>query len=369
VALAAAAVAAASDAHAKSLTDALNQLSTFGGVQVPVPSTTAAVISLQRNAVRSADFVAAAATPGFAYEYDPELGAFVRSTSSRGAVFVESPLTLTRGHVDVGVSYFYSKLTELDGDSLTGTFTNLRFLSEGGLDSTFFSEIDQFDLYSQALSVYATYGVTSNLDVNILVPLFLTELHLRGSKRLVVESVPNEEVIREDETAFGVGDIIVRGKYRLPSAASADFATLLALRLPSGDQDNFQGLGDVVVTPLLAMGRTLGPHEVHANLGVDANSDDLHRSRVRYAAGASFRVLSPLSLLVDVIGSSGVSDDHFVVRGASGSVDRTDIVDVAIGLKLAVGDRFIGNLGVIRQLTDDGLTADVIPTAGFELTF
>ena len=367
VALGALAAGVAPDVHAKSLTDALNQLSTFAGVPLPIPSITSEVTEVQRNAVRSADFVAAAATPGFSYEYDPEMGAFVRSTSSRGAVFVESPFTLTKGHLDLGVSYFYSKLTELDGDSLTGTFTKLQFFES--VDAGFFSELDEFDLYSQVLSLYGTYGLTSNLDVNVLVPFFLTELHMRGSKRLVVNTRPSTEAIREDETAFGVGDVIVRGKYRLPSVMGVDFATLLGLRLPTGDEDNFHGLGDVVVTPLLVVGRAIGPHELHANLGFDANADDLERSRVRYAVGASIRVLSPLSLLVDVIGSSGVSADQFTVDDASGEVERTDIVDVASGFKVAVGDRFIGNLGVVLPLTDDGLRADVIPTAGFEVMF
>ena len=356
------------NAHGKSLTDALNELTTFFPDQPVVfpDSAISSVTEVQRNAVRSADFVVAATTPGFMYEYNPEAGAFERSTNSRGPVFAESPLTLTRGHLDVGVSYFYSKLTDLNGDSLTDVFTSLSFPTQ---DTLFETTIDTFDLYSQGLSLYATYGLTEHLDVNLLVPLLLTELHLHGLKALGSGALAARQPIREDLTKVGFGDIIARVKYKLPFSLPIDCAALVGLRVPSGDEDNFQGLGDVVMTPVFVAGRTFGPHEIHANLGVDVNSDDLERSRARYALGFSLRVLNSLSFLVDLVGSSALSDDHFVARGVPGTVSRTDVVDVATGIKLGAGDRLVANLGVIVPLTDDGLRGAAVPFAGFEVTF
>jgi hypothetical protein len=115
--------------------------------------------------------------------------------------------------------------------------------------------------------------------------------------------------------------------------------------------------------------------------------------------GASLQPLERLAVLVDLIGSSSfVADDLPATRaGTAGifssssflarfetrprlrrpdgtvflfpSVPRTDIVDVAVGLKLAVSARAVAYAGALFPVVDDALRAEVVPGVGLEITF
>lgn len=362
-----------STVQAKTLTEALNRVISFTddlGSPIPLDGSDlpGVVGRIQRNAVRSADFVVTAATPGFAYRYDPETGALVRDTTSRGPVLVEPPGTIGRGNFGVGMSYVYEDFQDLNGEPLADALNEARF--SAGTATRLETDTQKFSLTSHFFSFYGTWGVTDRLDVNILLPLVITHLALRGRNSGVFQGSPIvDSTYDEDMSKVGVGDILLRGKHRLFERGPLSGAAALTLRLPSGNEDNFQGLGDVVVTPLAIAAYAIGPHDVHMNLGVDANADDVERTRVRYALGASAQVLPVLAVLVDVIGSSALSDDDFTTDGTEARVDRTDIVDLAVGFKSSIRERLVLNAGVLVPLTDDGLRAEVVPVAGFELTF
>ena len=123
------------------------------------------------------------------------------------------------------------------------------------------------------------------------------------------------------------------------------------------------------LVPGLAATRFFGRHDVHVSLGVETNTDDLDRSRVRYAAGATLRLFDPLTFIVDVLGSSAFTSASFTEQGVSGSVDRTDLVDVYGGFKVEITPKFLAHAGVIVPVNDDGLRADVVPTVGLIVDF
>src|SRR5262249_54760449 len=98
---------------------------------------------------------------------------------------------------------------------------------------------------------------------------------------------------------------------------------------------------------------------------------------------------------IDLIGSSGVANDDFTQEGIappgstfagpfqtetatagpagvvhfSSSVPRTDVVDVAVGIKINLVGRLVGFVSGIIPLTHDGLRADIVPAGGLEYTF
>jgi outer membrane putative beta-barrel porin/alpha-amylase len=90
-----------------------------------------------------------------------------------------------------------------------------------------------------------------------------------------------------DDDAVGVGDVLLRTKYHFLSSNGLNLASGLGLRLPTGDEDDFQGLDDFVVTPFLAASQEYGRFDFHLQVGVDINADDTERSRVRYGAGVN----------------------------------------------------------------------------------
>jgi len=320
------------------------------------------IVSFQRNAVRTADFVATSTTSGYAYTWDPETGSFKRTATSRGSVYVEPADTVGKGHAQVSFSYLYSNFTNLDGKSLEDT------LDEGirNVRGPNQSEVDvrtaTFSFRSQVFSLSGTFGLTDRWDVNLLIPVFLTTLKLNGTSFLLIpgiDPIPNNFV--ENESKLGVGDLLIRTKYRFEDEFGLQLASELILRAPSGNPDNFQGLGDVTLTPVFIVQRAFGPHLLRANLGVEVNAGEVSQSRARYAVSAAFQLLPPLGVSVDIVGSSGFAPDHFKQGDVSGVVDRTDIVDAIVGFQISITQQVVAQVGTIIPLTKDGLRADVVP--------
>jgi len=51
------------------------------------------------------------------------------------------------------------------------------------------------------------------------------------------------------------------------------------------------------------------------------------------------------------------------------SIPRTDVVNLAVGLKASLTGYAVAFAGALVPLTSDGLRADVVPTGGVEYTF
>ena len=218
---------------------------------------------------------------------------------------------------------------------------------------------DRFDLTSHVFTFSGSYGLTDHLDVNLLVPLFFTTLDLRA---INTESGATGAT---ESSAFGVGDIFLRAKYRFCELLGAGFAAGLVLRLPSGNEGDFQGRGRTTVTPSLIASRTWGPLEAHTSVGVEADTDPVEASRARYELGWVFNVVEYVAIFADVVGNSKFTGGETLPI----AFPRTDIVDGIVGLKVEVGRRGLGYLAVRGPLTHDGLRADVIPSGGFEVVF
>jgi hypothetical protein len=322
---------------------------------------------------------------------------FEREAGSLGPVFLDRGETLGKGRLSLGASYLFADLTDFDGDNLSEQVEVISVFPAAGTATV--AQFRKLDVRTNIVTLFATYGLTDRWDVNALVPLVQTRLNARLVK---AGSGPSGQVVTGSaslsESAFGVGDILLRTKYRLLDAP-VSVAGGLTLQLPTGQAENFAGLEDTTVEPILILSRAFGRNDVHANVGVEANADDLERSRALYGIGAAIQPFEYLALLVDVFGSSSFVDDDFDVTvqrnpalqissafydgfrdrpdqsvGANlqrsfGFVPRSDIVDLAVGLKTALFGNSTAFVTFIVPLTDDGLRADVIPTAGVQYTF
>ena len=369
---------------------------------------------VQQLAPAAADFPAVSTVPGLTFSYNTDLQAFERSSGSLGPVFVERPQTIGRGKLDVGFSYLFQDFDELSGASLDGLSFRLGHgdccgfpdISEpdgmlGGTPLTGFETdtadifFDEFDLESHVLSLYGTYGITDNWDVNVLVPIIFTSLDVSAravlnnptidpGDGLPVHLFPNGTNVdrrRIDDDSTGVGDLLLRTKYHFLSSNGFNLASGLSLRIPTGDEDNFQGLDDVVLTPYLTLSQEWSRFDFHFQAGFDVNADDTERSRARYGIGLTTQLIERLAFLIDIIGSSNLTEQDIsvtvpVIAGQAvvGSQTitqglRTDIVDLAIGFKAAFAQSVVGFASVFIPLNDDGLRADAVPAAGIEVSF
>jgi hypothetical protein len=380
-------VSLTTEATSRSLSGQLDGLVTREGLSALDPSQ-AFVPILIRTAIRAADFPTTANTPDFSYRYNFETGALERTAKTMGSVFLERADTVGRGGIEVGASVFWSDSDQQDGDDLTGVVSTFSLFSPTGpvpVDLRF----NSFQLQTVGVTLSGTYGITSDWDVNAVLPVLWTSLEVDATREARLGGTPIPvEVARIDDDRLGIGDLQLRTKYHLPAFRGVDLAAGFVLRLPTGDANDFQGLGDFTTTPLLVGAHDTERWSLYGNIGMEVNASELIRSRVRYGAGVALRPFDRLALLIDVFGSSGISDEEFtageltlVTSSSPGerpshrtieltaTAPRTDIVDAAIGVKVRVLHGVTTFLSVVLPVTTDGLRPDFVPVGGIELAF
>ena len=365
---------------------------TLGIFQPGEVTITPAILQLQQELARATDFPATTTTPGFVYRYDPESGTYTRVTGTLGPAFLERAETVGAGRFDLAFSYLYARFTRTDDETLSESLSS-KFLSKAG-SLIVPQQIDtrDFSLTSHVMYFSATYGIDDETDVNLLLPLYYTVME--GKRRFsVLGQFGAFQSL--DNTAFGPGDLLVRAKRHLLQRGSWDVAAGLTMELPTGKAQNFQGLGDVVVSPSL-IASWIGPSmEAHGTFGIDINANDEQRSGVRYGIGMSYAPIERLTVLTDLVGTSGFSEDDlsfFVpdrrlvsIRGEfnpplqaqavgngtrfTTTLERLDVVDLAVGVKVQVYGNIICWVSAIVPLTNDGPHAPVMPTMGIQYGF
>lgn len=388
-------------------------------------------LQIRAQAFQAADFPATSTAPGFSYFYNPELNTFERSKGSLGPLFAERAETTGKGHIDVGAFYLRENFQEIDNQSLDGTIAvsghtdHAQPPPPAGLPPDHSTEqmtvtYDKFKLVSNVFALFGTYGITDRWDVNLLVPLVATSMEAQQSARVTgfdttltnqngtktkhqflnqgteqqgIRVSQREATGSVSDTVFGVGDIFLRTKYRLTAAEgllegdATNVAGAFTMRLPSGNQDNFQGGGDVTLWPFVIASRGIGPHEVHGNFGVEFDPQNVDRSRLQYALGGSIKLLDWLSGMLDVIGSSQFADQSVdttvavpeslgptlapatTTKVVPVTVPRTDVVNLSLGFKTVVFGSGVAFVTAVVPLANNGLRPGVVPVVGFEYGF
>lgn len=402
-------VGAAPQAEARSLAKQVNSFFGSGGLALdvksvnpnltrnasPFSSSTLTTLGLviQQFVPRAADFPAISTVPGLTFRYNAEVELFERSSTSLGPVFVEQAQTIGQGKLEGGFSYLFIDFDELNGSTLD----RIGFAAQHRPDSilgnnTISLSFNKFTLQSHVMSLFATYGITDRWDVNILLPVVYTHWSMRSRARINNESGPvyffdnglqnTERTFSAADDKVGVGDLFLRTKYHLLYADGFNLASGFALRVPTGKEENFQGIGDTTLTTFFTLSQEYSRFHAHASAGVEYNLDDSDRSRVRYAGGFAFQVVEQLALLVDVIGSSSLKTDRISVNVPEfnnsplpSSYTRVsqplnvDIVDLAIGFKIHPVKSVVGFFTVLLPLNDEGLRSSLIPAVGLEFNF
>jgi hypothetical protein len=382
----------------------------------------AGALSTATSQAITQDVPIASVAPAFSYHYNPNVGIFERSTGMLGPLFAERALTIGRGKFNFNIGYAYVGFDDINGTSLDDLRTGPGVLLTGNTDAAQLRT--RLDVQTHVFVPTFRYGITDDLDVSLVVPILNTSLRIRNTTVLVANQVnPNPGDLNNPEnlrnlrfvstdlrsvgearsakSATGVGDIILRAKYNFWRDEGGVAAFGLSLSLPSGDEDDLQGTGDTYVVPSLILSQVLwGLFEPHLNLGFNLNANDVDLSSFLYTVGATVQVLQPLALMINVIGRTefnGLSVDQSQLNAAglllskpisqctrdapcSGqgtdvavfpkNLDqRNDIVNVAFGLRYALGESGSIYFGGVVPLNEDGFRSDLIPSGGVEYTF
>ncbi len=343
------------------------------------------------------------ASGAFRFGWDPDLDTFVRFTQSLGSGIAERAPTLGRYTGTFSVSYAHSDFDSLEGDSLDRLAFSQSAFSPEFIERLTLPDQPRFgsDLVRSRLNlglsfdtVFFTgaFGITDSIDVSMA--LSVSEARMQGTvvsriqkpsgqdgasffldqnQRLIAGSGhlcgfdpqnPTRPVSARcatdgfDDSAFGTGDLFLRGKWHFYDTEYADLAVAGVLTIPTGNADDFLGFHDPTVTPWLIASKNFGPVSPHLNLGYAFRSG-ADVSQVQWIAGADWRTTKWLTLAADFLGYHDDKRDGI----------NDDVLQSAVGFKVNPFGKFV--LGGTFQfpLNRDGLRADVIYSGQVEYTF
>jgi hypothetical protein len=339
----------------------------------------------------------ASASSSAVFVYNPTLDVVERRAGVLGPILGERAETLGPGQLDLAVGYSFVDLSTINGEPLDDLVNVptlggrvLFFSVPGGVklrdgrQTTILparAAVD-IDLTAHIITPSVTYGVTPDLDLNVTLPLLRTALEVEThatipDPRLPAFALPRGdphagvESQRDAASSEGVGDLLLRSKYVLRRREPLDVAVGLGVSLPSGRTEDFQGTGTTRVQPLLIGSRRLGQRlELFANAGADLNADDVDRSILRWAAGATASVVEPVVAAVTFLGRHELGRQTEPIRlPFFFQIERNEVFDASVGVRWRFAETGALSVNALLPLNRDGLRADVIPTFQIEYAF
>jgi hypothetical protein len=371
--------------------------------QVPVQLNGALVTALTTFPVGSS-------SGGFVFEGDPTVGDFRPASRTYGPAFAERALTAGRGTFSFGMNYQTARFDKFEGKTLDDGSIKfyLKHIDIAGPGVDLFFEGDlvetsvSLDAQTDTTAFLFNYGVTDRLDIGAALPIQRVSLSAsvlaRVDRAATGASSPIHQFPGTDRdqrlqsssgSATGVGDILLRSKYRLWKVQGGGLAVGVDLRLPTGKEEDLLGLGTTQAKVTL-IGSKEGANGVapHFNLSYTfSGKGDLPEVQIAKEVGYIFGVegaLGRVSLAGDLIGRTLIDAGRFVDVNRTfplvggGSFTRTEFGRTdgnltqligAVGVKVLVASRFLVTGNVLFSLNDSGLTDRFVPVVGLEYAF
>jgi hypothetical protein len=346
---------------------------------------------------------------GFSFSFDPATGAFQRATNSFGPSFADRALTNGRGKFTLGANWQYSKYTSFEGADLQDGEVKF-YLGHQDIPGDLFFEGDlveaalKLDLSSSTTTIFANYGVTNAFDVAVSLPILRVKMDATIDARILRlatgQSTTNihsfvggadTASFSESGSANGIGDILVRAKYRFFSAGGGGLAAGVDVRLPTGDAEELLGTGATAATFSLIGSSSSGAFAPHFNVSYTASGESdvvSIANEFTYKVGTEIVASPAVTINADFIGRTlidagrlGLSDITHAFRsstGVPGSITLSEYVardasvnlsSVAVGAKFNVSGNFLISANALFAVSNSGVTAPITPVVGFDYTF
>lgn len=322
---------------------------------------------------------------------------FPESTDSLGTILTQRGETIGRHRFFASFSYQRFSFDDLDGHSLN----NLKLLNpDAKTNQTNFIQ-DKLGLDIDQYTALATYGLTHNVDVSVIVPF--SSVHFDNSAQVFSLESGNTYGLRFQPTAHGnasgIGDVIANVKWNFFKSSSehTNVAIATEVRFPTGDESNLLGSGAYGVKPYMVISHTAKRFTPNVNVGFqwngtsslnpgpNGNPQNLPNSFL-YAGGLDFRVNNRLTLDTEYLGQfvingfQTVSTQHQLnfstgQSSFSGSViDNTQSTNysmnnLGVGLKLRPWRHLNISANALFSLDRAGLRSTVIPLFGISYAF
>ncbi|MBQ0711745.1 MAG: transporter [Porticoccus sp.] len=344
---------------------------------------------------------------GLTFEFDPILDEFVPTTTTQslGSSLTERPQTVGKGVFTFSIAYGHTKFSELDGhslDSLTldlghsdpppGALTCLAPGFPNPPPDNCYSFLDdvarltlKLDITQQFINLSTSYGLTENVDIGFHIPIIHTKVSASSVASIVNDpsiiysplggngSLHGFDPINGDDPVSsasgshtGMGDFFIHAKHHFYDSDKLNLGSLFQVRLPTGDEDNLQGIEDVGGKAMLLADATFplnnGSLTPYLNAGIAVNTSNSGQDKLMYNVGLEYDVIfgeHHTSASIDFMGRNTITN-----KSDSGE----DIYDLGLGIKYALTKRGSVYANIILPINDSGLRPDVTYIFGFTWT-
>jgi hypothetical protein len=274
-------------------------------------------------------FPLASSAGGFTYTFDPALGIFTRSTDSFGPIYAERVDTIGKNRFNVGLNfshYTFDHINDisLQGGGLKAVFTHIDINGDhSNLQPWFEGDVITAEILlkiqTDITALEMTYGLSDRFDVAVAVPVVKVSLDAQTNATIdrlaTATNAPaihrfqnggDTSTFNESGDASGVGDIVLRAKFRLTDSSNLGVALAADVRLPTGDDANLLGTGTTQVKIYVIGSGHFGIFSPHLNGGYSFSD---HRSgkprlpdEIDYAAGFDLAASPRFTFIADAVG-------------------------------------------------------------------
>lgn len=341
---------------------------------------------LQKTLQSRSVFPIPSAVGVYAFKFDEQTGTYKRVDSTLGPILAERATTTGKGSLTFQAGYAFADFNMVDGrDRIDLTLTHCQTFSCVGdhPELPIYKDVIKVSmnmkLKSQALTTSIIYGATDNADIGILIPYIRNDLTVLTDATIIRDANSNPIVHKFNpliETpgqygtahAIGLGDIVVRGKYRVPKVPF-EFAVLGDAILPTGDKENFLGTGATRIRSTLVASHTGTRFSPHVNVGYEYNTRNSDLNAVDYRIGSEWGATSRLTLVADLLGTARSSlGNDFTARALKTQklVGRSEI-DFALGGKWRIRDNALFVFNLLQPANDAGIRPETSVNFGVQV--
>ena len=348
---------------------------------------------------------------GFTYTFDSSLGVFQRSTQSFGPILTERAETIGKGKLSSGISYQYFSFDSLEGVDLErrpGRLHPRRLPARRGpLRRRHDDERDRGERQPvgavRDLRARQPHGLVGGRPVRLgrpegdvgrrpfsasgRRPTSPTHYFDDGSG-----SLGSTRTYAKSGQASGIGDLVVRLKGTPVHGEAGALALGFDVRFPTGDEQDFLGLGAYALRPFMAASFSHGRAASHINVAYVWNGKSVLAGdpatgtkedmpdQVTYAVGLDVGATKRLTLAFDFLGTY-VMDSPRMIRetftAANGQAfqqigfvtDSYNMANGAVGLKFNPAGKLLIDLNLLFKLDSSGLRDKLTPLVGIEYAF
>jgi hypothetical protein len=350
---------------------------------------------------------------GFVFSFNPSLGVVSRSTETFGPILTERAETIGKHKLFLGVSYQYFDFDKADGVDLRnfGTVYGHSQPAPASVKNDFIATKNRVDLKVHQVTLVGTFGITNRLDVSLAIPVVDVRIGFSSDASILTQETPpvhqfatpaqdpnretyfaaNHAFFFNHNSALGIGDLIVRGKFQVLRREKVGLAAGIDFHIPTGDEKNFLGSGTFGTRPFVTFSyaRRVSPH---ATLGYQINGDSILAGDITkgtrahlpdiltYSAGADAGITHRLSVDLDFLGQS-LRDAKTIAFSTFTGFDATaranlrsntatiNQASIAVGGKVNPIGKLLLTANVLFRVNDAGLHSKPAPLVGVSYTF